>query len=552
MVPDENEKLMDALTKSQVQPEPEEQPTHPTMHGDRYPLNFDFEIKSLDVHEQRLQRPGIFHVVNKIYVPKFNVKCFSPYIYAGENKETYHNYRTFQTANAEDLGRKQSRGKRDRLILGVETSFDDTCSAVVSSCGKVYSNERERFKLGVSGADAPVRAGQHHKEALPIVVERSLEKCETSMSDLEAIAVTIGPGQLIGLKAGIDFAQALGNKYNLPVIPVNHLEAHCLTPRMVLAEKGLIDQIHFPFLSVLVTGGHTEIILSRGVGLHTVMGFTVDIAIGTFLDRVAKHIAPTMANALQDKQAVSDFIFKYNECNPDDQIPLGYFEAMENNTMHHGGMLVEKLARYGNPEKFELPIPKKTDVTANMSFTGLETASLKHIYQMELNGRRLSQYERIRKPLSIEEVCDFCSSTQFAAFFQVQRKVASVLEYLKQKQIPINGVNLVGGVSCNKELRYMINILSQEYNHQMNVCPADLCTDNAAMIAWMGWELKNSMQDVDIRNIRVDGHKSIPLGSYVRDHMVFRGKKQGDLWTSSEIQRVRRKAMGAKELDEER
>ena len=73
------------------------------------------------------------------------------------------------------------------------------------------------------------------------MVERSLEKCETSMSDLEAIAVTIGPGQLIGLKAGIDFAQALGNKYNLPVIPVNHLEAHCLTPRMVLAEKGLID-----------------------------------------------------------------------------------------------------------------------------------------------------------------------------------------------------------------------------------------------------------------------------------------------------------------------
>ena len=113
-------------------------------------------------------------------------------------------------------------------------------------------------------------------------------------------------------------------------------------------------------------------------------------------------------------------------------------------------------------------------------------------------------------------------------------------------------MNLVGGVSCNKELQYMVNILSHEYNHQMNVCPADLCTDNAAMIAWMGWELKNSMQDVDIRNIRVDGHKSIPLGSYVRDHMVFKGKKHNNLWTSSEIQRVRKKVMGTKELDEER
>ena len=92
-------------------------------------------------------------------MPKFNVKCFSPYIYAGENKDTYHNYHKFQTTNAEDLGRKQASGKKDRLILGVETSFDDTCSAVVSSCGKVLSNERERFRLGVNGADAPVRAG---------------------------------------------------------------------------------------------------------------------------------------------------------------------------------------------------------------------------------------------------------------------------------------------------------------------------------------------------------------------------------------------------------
>ena len=138
------------------------------------------------------------------------------------------------------------------------------------------------------------------------------------MSDFEAIAVTIGPGQLPGLRAGIDFAQALGNKYDLPVIPVNHLEAHCLTPRMVLAEKGLIDKIQFPFLSVLVTGGHTEIVLTRGVGLHTVMGFPIDIAIGTFLDRIAKNIAPSFTNALQDKTAAFKFVQKYNDSHPGD------------------------------------------------------------------------------------------------------------------------------------------------------------------------------------------------------------------------------------------
>ena len=124
----------------------------------------------------------------------------------------------------------------------------------------------------------------------------------------------------------------------------------------------------------------------------------------------------------------------------------------------------------------------------------------------------------------------------------------SVLEYLKQKGILINGVNLVGGVSCNKELQYMIKVLSQDFNHQMNVCPADLCTDNAAMIAWMGWELKNSIQDVDIRNIRVDGHKSIPLGSYVRDHMVFKRSHH----KTSEVARIRKEVHGMRYLDQER
>ena len=98
-----------------------------------------------------------------------------------------------------------------------------------------------------------------------------------------------------------------------------------------------------------------------------------------------------------------------------------------------------------------------------------------------------------------------------------------MLKYVRRKRIPINCVNLVGGVSCNLELQYMIKMLSQEYNFEMNACPAELCTDNAAMIAWTGWELKNALQDVDIRGIRTDGHRSIPLGSYVRDHMIFKG-----------------------------
>ena len=103
----------------------------------------------------------------------------------------------------------------------------------------------------------------------------------------------------------------------------------------------------------------------------------------------------------------------------------------------------------------------------------------------------------------------------------------------------------MGGVSCNRELQYMIKMLAHEYNHQMNVCPTRLCTDNAAMIGWMGWELKNALQDVDIRTLRVDGHKTIPLGSYIRDHMIFKGSSS----KSSEIERVRKQIIGMKGLE---
>lgn len=273
---------------------------------------------------------------------------------------------------------------------------------------------------------------------------------------------------------------------------------------------------------MLVTGGHTEIVLTRGVGLHTVMGITVDIAIGNFLDRCAKEIAPTLRAALEGEAAAAEFVAWHNAGHADDPMPADYFDDLLTDRAVHGGQLIEKLARYGNPATFTLPIPKVADVSANLSYTGLHTAVQRLLFQMEQGGRGLSQYEKIRQEYSLEQVCDLCASIQFAAFFQVQRKVASVLNYLRRKQINITCVNLVGGVSCNLELQYMIRVLAKEYNHEVNACPADLCTDNAAMIAWMGWELKNALQDVDIRNIRTDGHRSIPLGSYVRDHMIVK------------------------------
>ena len=118
----------------------------------------------MDLHEQRIKRPGITQLINRIYIPKFNVKRFSPYIYSGENKDNYHNYHKHQEYNEEDLGRKPKGKQKKRLILGVETSFDDTCSAVVSSCGQVLSNEKARFLVeSGAGENATIRAAAHHE-----------------------------------------------------------------------------------------------------------------------------------------------------------------------------------------------------------------------------------------------------------------------------------------------------------------------------------------------------------------------------------------------------
>ena len=127
----------------------------------------------------------------------------------------------------------------------------------------------------------------HHAHNIPKAVQMALENSKFTPADLSAIAVTIGPGQLPSLKQGIEFAKALGHKFDLPVIPVNHLEAHIMTARMRNRHR---DRSEFPFVSVLATGAHTEIVLTRGPGLHTIMGFTVDIAIGTFIDSVAREV----------------------------------------------------------------------------------------------------------------------------------------------------------------------------------------------------------------------------------------------------------------------
>lgn len=188
-------------------------------------------------------------------------------------------------------------------------------------------------------------------ENLPQLVEKALEVAGKDISDMKAIAVTMGPGQLPCLSVGLNFAKALGQKFDKPVIPVNHLEAHVMTPRMIAEQQSKAD---FPYLSVLATGGHTEIILTRGVGLHTIMGITIDIALGTFLDNVTRDVL-MRKDLVGDKAKINSFVTLYNRTNPLHKIPTNYFDGLSE--WATAGQTLEKLAKYGDPTEYELPIP---------------------------------------------------------------------------------------------------------------------------------------------------------------------------------------------------
>jgi tRNA A37 threonylcarbamoyltransferase TsaD len=207
------------------------------------------------------------------------------------------------------------------------------------------------------------------------------------------------------------------------VVPVNHIEAHVMTPRMI---PSLQNKADFPYVSVLVTGGHTEIVLTRGVGLHTVMGFSIDIAIGSFLDTVAAEIQQR-TDIFDDKKQISDFIIDYNKENAHDTIPDGYFNDILK--LPATGKFLERLARYGDPREFEMPIPQKLDSTANMSFSGLQSFAKFRFYEKP-KGDFKAIYDRDRLPLTFAQILNISSSAQFAAFCQVQRKLQNVIAYL--------------------------------------------------------------------------------------------------------------------------
>ena len=217
---------------------------------------------------------------------------------------------------------------------------------------------------------------------------------------------------------------------------------------------------------------------------------TIDCAVGEVFDKASTQFKK-YEKVLRSEDAQQEFIDKYNKRMGKEVIPKDYFQSFINDEKMARGHYIEMLGRYGNPGEVELPMGLKSDQNADMSFTGLKTAILSRFHQQS-EDRSIPLYERERKDLNFEQLLGYAASIQYAILAPCRNKLDLSLRWLKNRDIPFNAIQLSGGVSCNGELRRLVSEVAEKYQVPLVYSEPKYCTDNAAMIAWMGWELLNA------------------------------------------------------------
>jgi tRNA N6-adenosine threonylcarbamoyltransferase len=318
-------------------------------------------------------------------------------------------------------------------ILGIETSCDETAAAVVRGRppgpGQILSNivasqiEQHRPFGGV----VPEIAARAHVELLDGIVERALADAGIALTDLDAIAVTAGPGLIGGVAVGLSLAKGLALACAKPLIALNHLEGHALTAR-------LTHGVAFPFLLLLVSGGHCQLLIAEGVGRFKRLGTTIDDAAGEAFDKTAKLLG------------------------------LGF----------PGGPAVERAAASGNPKRHRFPRPLADTDGFDFSFSGLKTAV-----------RRAAE---TTADLSPAAVADLAAAFQAAAVDVLTARTTKAMEFMASTTPGPHRLVVAGGVAANKSLSISLAAAANSAGFAMFVPAPQLCTDNAAMIAWAGLE----------------------------------------------------------------
>ncbi len=317
------------------------------------------------------------------------------------------------------------------LILGIETSCDETAAAVVTGEGDILANEvfSQLSEHAPFGGVVPEVAARAHLQQIDRLVKRAMEKSGAGFEDLDAVAVTGGPGLIGGVIVGVMTAKAIAAVHGLPFLAVNHLEGHALTAR-------LTDRVDFPYLLLLISGGHCQLLVVEGVGSYRRLGTTLDDALGEAYDKIAKMLG------------------------------LGY----------PGGPALERAARDGDPSRFSLPRPMKGRTGCHFSFSGLKTA-VRHAAEGLPPG-----------PFSPKDLADLSASFQTAGADALLDRTGRAIEEFRRLHPEGDTLVVAGGVAANTYLRGRFSDLAREQDLALVVPPVNLCTDNAAMIAWAGVE----------------------------------------------------------------
>jgi N6-L-threonylcarbamoyladenine synthase len=319
------------------------------------------------------------------------------------------------------------------LVLGIETTCDETAAAIVrrheDGRGEIVANVvlSQSAEHAAYGGVVPEIAARAHVEVLDLTIAQAMVEAQTSFEALDAVAAAAGPGLIGGVIVGLTMAKAIALVIEKPLVAVNHLEAHALTAR-------LTHGIQFPYCLFLASGGHTQIVAVLDVGKYVRLGTTLDDAIGEAFDKTAKLLG------------------------------LGY----------PGGPEVEREAARGEAARFALPRPMLGRDEPDFSLSGLKTA-------LRLEAEKIA-------PLSDQDVADLCAAFQRAVVDVVADRVLAGLRAFRRRFGAPTALVVAGGVGVNQAIRRALETVASMADTSLVAPPAELCTDNGAMIAWAGAE----------------------------------------------------------------
>jgi len=318
------------------------------------------------------------------------------------------------------------------LILGIESSCDETAASLITEneqgipvvLSNIISSQVDVHKE--FGGVVPELAARSHMEKIDWIVQKAIDDSGRKIEEIDAVASTAGPGLIVCLSVGLSFGKAFASALNKPFIAVNHLEGHALSPK-------LNSKLNYPYLLLLISGGHSQFLNVQSLGKYKRLGTTIDDALGEAFDKTAKLLGI--------------------------EFP--------------GGPQIEVLAKKGDPNKYDLPKPIFNKGGCNLSFAGLKTAIL-----------------RIAKNIKTEqEKFDLAASFQKTVEEILYKKTKIAFGEFEKQNKPKEKIFVVaGGVAANKKIRSMLKDLCNEENYQSMFPPIELCGDNAAMIAMVGLE----------------------------------------------------------------